>query len=147
MEDMVWHFEHSVECHSDKSFAWAFWTDVSNWERLEGNAVEWIRLQGPFAVGTSGTTKTPGQDPYVWEITYLEPERCAMIQMPLEGAVFYNTMIMESIGPRQTRIIQRLGLGGTKARDFIQGIQTFETSAPEGLAKLARSIESANRGS
>ncbi|WP_425234718.1 hypothetical protein [Ulvibacterium sp.] len=142
MGDTAWKFEHSVECNSDKSFAWAFWANVSNWQRLEGKAVEWIKLKGPFAVGTSGATKTPGQEPYIWKITQLDPEHSATIEMPLDGAVFCNVMIMESIGPNHTRITQRLSLTGIKAVDFAEGMQTFETSAPQGLAKLAKAIES-----
>lgn len=143
MGDTAWQFEHSVECNSDKSFAWAFWTDVFNWERLEGKAVKWIKLKGPFAVGTSGATKTPSQDPFNWKITQLDPERSATIEMPLDGAVFCNVMIMESIHPNRTQITQRLSLTGKKAADFTEGMQTFETSAPQGLAKLAKAIESA----
>ncbi len=143
----VWQFEHSVECHSNKSFAWSFWTDVSNWERLEGKAVEWIKLDGTFAVGSSGATKTPGQDPHYWEITQLDPECSATIEMPLEGAVFHNVIRMESLGPDRTRITQLLGLTGTKALDFTEGMQMFETSAPQGLANLAKAIGSAYKGS
>ncbi|WP_299530804.1 hypothetical protein [Ulvibacterium sp.] len=143
MHDIIWQFEHSVECNSHKSFAWAFWTDVSNWERLEGKAVEWIKLHGPFAIGTSGATKTPGQHPYTWTITQLEPERSATIEMPLDGAVFCNIIMMESMGPNRTQITQRLSLAGENAPDFAKGMRTFETSAPQGLKKLAKAIESA----
>ncbi len=143
MDDTAWQFEHSVECNSDKSFAWAFWTDVSNWERLEGNAVEWIKLEGPFAVGTSGATKTPGQDSYNWKITQLDPEHSATIEMPLDGAAFCNVMIMESIDSNRIQITQRLSLNGKKSADFAEGMQAFETSAPQGLAKLVKAIESA----
>lgn len=142
MPDIIWQFEHSVECNSNKSFAWAFWTDVSNWERLEGKAVEWIKLHGPFAVGTSGATKAPGQEPYTWKITQLDPERSATIEMPLDDAVFCNVMMMESIGADRTQIAQRLSLTGIKAADFAEGMRTFETNAPQGLAKLAKAIES-----
>lgn len=143
MSNAAWQFEHSVECNSDKSFAWAFWTDVSNWQRLEGKAVEWIKLNGPFTIGTSGATKTPGQNPYHWKITQLDPESSATIEMHLDGAVFYNVMIMESIGPDRIQITQRLSLTGVKAADFAEGMRTFETSAPQGLAKLTKAIESA----
>ena len=63
MQTTLWEFEHAVECDADQFFAWSYWTDVSNWEKLEGEAVDWIRLYGPFALGTNGATKMPGHEP------------------------------------------------------------------------------------
>ena len=42
MPSPCWEFEHSSECDAPVEHAWAYWTDVSNWERLEGEAVESI---------------------------------------------------------------------------------------------------------
>ncbi|WP_262696923.1 hypothetical protein [Ulvibacterium marinum] len=36
-----------------------------------------------------------------------------------------------------------MSLIGVKAADFAEGMRTFEASAPQGLAKLAKAIESA----
>ncbi|MCE7995645.1 MAG: hypothetical protein HEP71_26945 [Roseivirga sp.] len=146
MNENVWQFEHSVECSAHKSFVWSFWTDVSNWERIEGKAVEWIKLDGPFAVDTAGATKLPDQAPTQWRITQLESESSATIEMPLDGAVFYNVMMFESVTSGRTLIIQRLSLEGPKASSFTKGMQMFETSAPQGLVKLAKAIESDYKG-
>ena len=143
MNAIKWHFEHSVECNANRSFAWSFWIDVSNWERLEGKAVEWIRLEGPFVVGTSGVTKMPGQDPQHWKITQIDPERSATVEMPLDGAVFCSTITLESVSPDRTKITQRMSLNGEKAAELAKGMQIFEEHAPQGLAKLAKAIESA----
>lgn len=144
MEEVAWQFQHSVECKAAKSFAWSFWTDVSNWERIEGKAVEWIKLHGPFALGTVGETKMPGQEPQKWRIGQIDPGHSATIEMTVAGAQFYSEMILESISPDQTRIIQRMSLAGDKAQDLAEGMRVFETSAPQGLARLARAIEVAS---
>ncbi|MEX0287993.1 MAG: hypothetical protein AB3N14_02695 [Flavobacteriaceae bacterium] len=141
----IWQFEHTVACNTDKSFAWAFWTDVRNWERLEGNAVEWIRLNGPFEKGTSGETKSQGQEPHSWRITALEPEQSATIDITLDGAVFSNIILMDTIAPKSTKITQRLSLSGDKAASFVNGMKMFETTAPQGLKKLAEAIEAASK--
>ena len=139
----MWQFEHSVNCNVKKSFVWSFWTEVSNWERIEGKAVEWIKLHGPFTVGTSGTTKLSGQAPRHWEISQLDPEYSATIKMQLAGAEFYNAMSFESASPNQTLIIQHLSLRGPKASEFTEGMKMFESTAPQGLVKLAKVIEEA----
>lgn len=143
MNKAAWQFEHSIECAANRSFVWSFWTDISNWERLEGNAVEWIRLHGPFAEGTSGETKMPGQDAILWEIVRLDHERWAKIEMPLDGAIFCNVMRFEAITPDQTRITQRMFLYGDKASFLAEGMQPFAENAPQGLAKLVYEIEAA----
>lgn len=141
MSEVAWQFEHTVECKVNRSFVWSFWTNVSNWERIEGKAVEWIRLHGPFALGTFGETKMPGQDPQKWKIAQIDPGHSATIEMAIAGALFHNEMILESISPNQTRIVQRMSLTGAKAQDLAEGMRVFETSAPQGLAKLAKAIE------
>ena len=106
MNNPAWQFEHSAECKASKSFAWSFWTDVSNWERLEGKAVDWIKLDGAFIEGTTGVTKMPGQEPQAWKIVQLNPKQSATIEMTLGGAVFHNRMLMESISEDRTKITQ-----------------------------------------
>ncbi len=136
-----WEFQHTVDCRASKSFAWSFWTNVSNWERLEGKAVEWIKIYGPFVLGTKGETKMPEQPAQPWTITQLTPEHSATIEMPVAGAVFVNEMKMEALSDDRTRITQRLSLMGEKAAELAGGMAMFETSAPQGLAKLAKTIE------
>jgi len=141
MNETVWQFEHSVVCNASKSFVWRFWTDVSNWERLEGKAVEWIKLKGAFIEGASGVTKMPGQDPRYWEVKQVEPECSATIEMPLDDAVFYNRMVLKSLSPDRTLITQSMSLAGARAIDLAAGMHAFEINAPQGLAKLAKAIE------
>ena len=54
MEQNNCQFEHSVECNADIPFIWSFWTDVPNWKRIEGDGIEWIKLEGGFSEGTKG---------------------------------------------------------------------------------------------
>jgi hypothetical protein len=112
-------------------------------ERLEGKAVEWIKLKGAFAEGTIGETKIPGQDALQWKIVQLDFENSATIDMPFNNAIFKNRIIFESISDNQTCITQVLSLEGVNAYEYAEGMKVFETSAPQGLAKLAAAIETA----
>lgn len=143
MSKAVWQFEHTVTCKANRTFVWSFWTDVTNWEQIEGEAVELIRLDGPFATGTFGTTKAPGQEPYHWQIAECKEEHFARIEMKLDGAIFDNIMSFTHIGADETLIMQRMELSGPKAPSLVEGMTMFETIAPQGLAKLAESIEAA----
>ena len=55
---MTYEFEHSVVTSANVDFAWKVWTDVSNW--LFDKSIESVRLNGPFATGTTGVTKPAG---------------------------------------------------------------------------------------
>ncbi len=140
---MAWQFEHSVECNVSKSFAWDFWTNVTNWARIEGSAVEWIRINGPFAEGTTGQTKVPGQNPNEWRITQFNAGNSATICMPLEGAEFINVMLFNALSVNRTLITQQLSLVGPDASEMAEGMEIFEKSAPQGLRKLAEAMETA----
>lgn len=141
MEQAAWQFAHEVECNVHPAQAWAFWTDVSNWERLEGEAVEWIRLEGPFAEGSTGVTKMPGLPPQSWQIEKVVPGRSATIAITLEGATYRNRMVFEPVPENATRIIQVMSLTGEKAEAMAAGMTVFEESAPQGLKKLVGEIE------
>jgi hypothetical protein len=137
----VWEFEHSLECDATSEFAWDFWTTVANWKRVEGDAVEWIEMDGQFAVGTRGSTKSPGQEPRNWQIAEVDVGKLATIQMTLDGAVFATTMKFESLSEKRTRITQRMALTGDVPAELLEGIRTFEATAPQGLAKMVSFIE------
>lgn len=137
----LWEFEHAVECQASRSCAWSYWTDVSNWELLEGDAVEWIRLDGEFAAGASGETKSPGHDAMRWTIAQLDPQCSATIELPLDGALFANAMRFESLCAERTRIVQRMSLTGARAAALVESMRAFEANAPAGLAKLAAATE------
>lgn len=151
--NIVWEFEHAVECNANRTFAWSFWTDVSNWQRIEGEAVDEIVLDGPFEVGTHGQTKAPGQEPRNWRISEINssavhsPEvdspQSATIEMPIDQCLFLSRMVFESLSDGRTRITQHLSLQGEVPDEMLAGIRTFEQSAPQGLARLAEAIAEA----
>ena len=138
-----WQFEHSREIHAERLFVWSFWTDVTNWEKIEGKAVEWIKLHGPFAEGVKGETKMPGMDPHYWWVREIMPGYSATIEMPLDGAIFYNRIVLASLSPDRTLMTQTMSLAGDKAEGFVPGMKVFEENAPQALAKMAQAMEEA----
>lgn len=141
----MWEFEHSVETEAARAFAWRFWTDVSNW--AFDSSIEWVRLDGPFASGTMGETKSPGLDPVRWELKGVRPEEEAVVEMALPGATLRFHWRFEDAPEGGTRITQRASLDGPAADDLIrQGAQEFERGIPEGMRKLASFMSEAARG-
>lgn len=140
MSNPAWQFECSVETAARLEFAWQFWTDVTNWSRLEPG-VE-FEMDGPFAPGTRGITRMPGQEPRHWIIRDVDPGRSWTQELALPGASFFIRMRFEEAEPGRTRITQRLWLEGDGAGTFLDGVRLFESTTPEGMKRIAAAIAS-----
>jgi hypothetical protein len=141
MNVFPWEFQCAIEIDAYPQFAWQFWTNVANWKELEPG-VE-FELDGPFAPGTRGRTRMPGQEPRDWVIRAVEPGRSWTQEMPLPGASFMVSMQFEEVAQCRTRITQRLWLEGEGAEAYLDGVQLFETTTPPGLKRIAAVIENA----
>src|SRR2546426_517750 len=82
MNDVVYQVEHSVEAPVSPAFAWDWRTDVRNWDDPPAQ----FQLDGPFAAGSWGTTRLPGQEPLRWQIRDVQPGKSFVMEMPLDRA-------------------------------------------------------------
>src|SRR5438034_8259249 len=62
MSDEAWELTQSVETDASLAFAWNYWTNVANWDDPPAK----FELDGPFAAGSHGTTRLPGQERLHW---------------------------------------------------------------------------------
>ncbi|HEX8088118.1 MAG TPA: SRPBCC family protein [Blastocatellia bacterium] len=106
----MWEFEHSVEMTPSRDFVWRFWTDVNNW--AFDTSIEWVRLEGPFASGTVGVTKSPGIEPVRWVLKKVDAGKQAIIEMALADATLRFHWRFEDVTAGGTRITQRVTLTG-----------------------------------
>jgi hypothetical protein len=82
MANVPWEITHSVETNASLVFAWNFWTNISNWDDPPAE----FELEGPFAIGSRGSTRLPGQEPLHWFIREIAPPNAATIEMGLDDA-------------------------------------------------------------
>jgi Polyketide cyclase / dehydrase and lipid transport len=136
-----WRFEHSVVAQVPLEAAWAFWTDVSNWDL--DPSVEWAKLDGPFAAGTRGITKQKVGEPIQWRIREASLGD-ATIEIELPGAVVYFRWRFVPAGVGATTITQSVILSGPNAEVFVNIANTqLAAGIPEGMRKLAAATERA----
>jgi hypothetical protein len=131
-----WKFEHAVVCAVPREFAWAYWTDIGNWDDPPAQ----FRLDGPFRSGARLTTVLPGQELY-WVIRDVEAGFGALIEMELSGAVVGLRWRFEEIAGERTRISQAVSLSGDGAEALVDQAKMFETNLPDGMRKLAQAME------
>jgi hypothetical protein len=69
MANAAWETMHEEETEASRDFGWRYWTDVANWDDSPAR----VELDGPFAVGSRGLTRLPGQEPIGWIIREVTP--------------------------------------------------------------------------
>ena len=140
MSDEAWELTQSVETDASLAFAWNYWANVANWEDPPAK----FELDGPFAAGSHGTTRLPGQEPLHWLLRAVTPPNTATIDLQLEGAVLSFEWRLDPLTDLRTRLTQQVVLKGENAVKFrSQAESTFSSSLPEGMQKLARAIADA----
>lgn len=140
MTTVAWEMTHAVETNASPAFAWKFWTDVANWDDPPAK----FELGGPFANGSRGTTRLPGQEPLQWFIRDVTPPSVATIEMQLEGATLLFDWRFEKLADERTRLTQRVVLKGENADVYLSQVKSvFTANLPNGMNKLAAAMASA----
>jgi Polyketide cyclase / dehydrase and lipid transport len=67
----MWTYDYSAETTADPDAIYDLFRDVTSWPRWN-SGVEAMELDGPFAAGTTGTMKVPGQDPLRMRLVSVE---------------------------------------------------------------------------
>lgn len=142
MTNIAWQFAYSVEAEVSPSFAWSWQTDIRNWNDPSAQ----FRLDGPFADGTWGTTRLPGQEPMRWQVRDIRPGTSFIIDMPLDRAILSFEWMFDAISNRRTRITQRIVLSGDNAGAYADEVRaSFGSTLSDGMKRIADELVRAER--
>jgi hypothetical protein len=134
---IAWEIEHSVETDASQTVAWSFWTNVANWSDPPAE----FELDGPFAFGSCGTTRMPGQPPMHWIIREVQARHTATIEGQIDGAIFSCQWRFEAIADGRTRLTQRLELRGENAAALVTEVDAaFRPNIAAGMQKIAAAM-------
>lgn len=137
MSEVAWELAHSVETDATPAFAWSYMTSVANWDEPPAE----FELDGPFAAGSRGTTRMPGQEPRHWHIQEVIPMRSYTIETPLDRAALSFEWRFEALADGRTRLTQRIVLQGENATAYVAQVQAaFLSSLPAGMNKIAAAM-------
>lgn len=142
MNDVVYQVEHSVEAPVSPAFAWDWRTDVRNWDDPPAQ----FQLDGPFAAGSWGTTRLPGQrEPLRWQVRDVRPGRSFVIEMPLgPRATLSFEWRFDAVSDRRTRLTQRIVLAGDDAAAYAPQVRAaFGSNLPDGMSRIAAAMAAA----
>ena len=143
MSDAAWEIAHSVETTASPVFAWAHLTNVANWDDPPAE----FELDGPFAVGSCGTTRMPGQEPRHWRLREVNPMKSYVLEAPLERAVMSFEWRFDGLADGGTRLTQHIVLKGENAAAYVAQFQAaFASSLAAGMTRIAEALERAEAG-
>ncbi len=142
MTNIACQLEHSVEAEVSPAFAWSWRTDIKNWDDPPAQ----FQLDGPFAKGSWGTTRLPGQEPLRWQIRDVQPGKSFAIVMPLDHAVLSFDWLFDAVSDRRTRITQCIVLSGDNAAAYADQVRAgFGLNLPDGMKRIADAMVRAER--
>jgi hypothetical protein len=140
MTNIAWQLAHSVDADVTPQFAWNWQTDIRNWDDPSAQ----FQLDGPFANGVWGTTRTPEREPIRWQVRDVRPGISFIIDMPLEQAVLSFEWVFDAISTRRTRITQRVVLSGDNAGAYVDQVRAaFGSTLRDGMKRIADALAAA----
>lgn len=85
--------EHTVQTTAPAAKIWPLYEDVTMWPQWD-HAVEWVKLNGPFAQGTSGTLKPKGGPKVAFVMSEVTPHKSftSVSQLPLTKMIFAHRL-------------------------------------------------------
>jgi hypothetical protein len=141
MAIIPWEITHSVEADASPAFAWHYWTNIANWDDPPAG----FELDGPFATGSRGVTRLPGQEPLHWFIREVTPPIAATIEIGLDGAALSFEWRFVGLADGRTRLTQRIALQGEKADRYLSQVKpAFTANPPHAMNRLATAVADAD---
>jgi hypothetical protein len=138
---MAYHVQLSIESSLDRARAWNFWSNVTNWAKVDPG-IQSVDLDGPFTSGTRGVTRISESAALHWQLAEVETGQKTVIEAFLPGAVVRFHWNFEEAPGDKVRITQRVSLAGERVEDYLQGLKELEQQLPAGMKRLVQAMES-----
>jgi hypothetical protein len=140
MSGAAWQTEYSVKTSASREFAWAYMSDVSNWDDPPAQFV----LDRRFASGARGTTRMPGQSPRDWQLRDVTPVESYTIEFLLDGAILSFEWGFKELPGGGAMLTQHIELTGENALAFQADIQKmFAAGLAPGMTRIAEAMDRA----
>jgi len=111
----MWQYEYAAETTVAPAAVWAVLRDLDHWAEWD-TSMEWVRLDGPVAVGSAVVMKPIGQDPITSTITAVD-----------EGVRYEDETVFGEVTLRFSHTLHPLG-GGTRV------VHRLEVDGPDAAA-------------
>ena len=110
----MWTHEHTAETATSPEAIWRVLADLDQWASWD-TSMDWVRLQGPFQVGSEVVMKPKGQDPITSVILKATENQRYADQTDLGDVTLRFSHTLQPLAGGGTRIIHRLEITGPAA--------------------------------
>ena len=131
----MWTWEHTLLTDAPAAVIWERYVDTTGWPAWDHGLAS-LTLDGPFAVGTTGTADFIGPGPLPYRLTAVEPGRrfADVTELPGMTVAFEHTLEPLAAGTRMTHRITITGPDADTAGPAVgSGIAG---GVPESMANL-----------
>jgi uncharacterized protein YndB with AHSA1/START domain len=140
----MWVHEHTGETAASPQAVWQVLCDLDQWGSWD-TSLEWVRLKGPFQVGSQVVMKPNGQDPITSVIVEARENRLYADQTNLGEVTLRFSHTLEPLEGGGTRVTHRLEIAGPAADSTGPELGPAITEDfPEAMAALLARAESAS---
>jgi len=109
----MWTHEHTVEAATSPEAVWRVLADLDQWASWD-TSMDWVRLEGPFQVGSQVTMKPKGQDPITSVILEATENQAYADQTDLGEVTLRFSHTLQPLAGG-TRVTHRLEITGPAA--------------------------------
>jgi uncharacterized protein YndB with AHSA1/START domain len=110
----MWVHEHTAETAVPREKVWAALADIDSWSEWDTSMAE-IKLDGPFAVGSTVSMTPIGQDPIRSRIVEIEDGTTYADETSFGGVLLRFSHTLTELPDGITRITHRLEITGDEA--------------------------------
>jgi uncharacterized protein YndB with AHSA1/START domain len=110
----MWMHEHTAATAASPEQVWRVLRDLDQWASWD-TSMEWVRLQGPFQVGSQVVMKPKGQDPITSVIVQATKNRVYADQTDMGEVTLRFSHTLEPLEGGGTRVTHRLEITGPAA--------------------------------
>jgi Polyketide cyclase / dehydrase and lipid transport len=107
----MYSFEFSTELDASRDAVWKVWSDMTKYPEWDPRELE-LRLDGPFAAGTTGYSKQKGNPGGVFRIVDVSAPSAWTNASPLPGGELVISHRLDELGGTRTRITKRYQVTG-----------------------------------
>jgi hypothetical protein len=134
----MWTSEHSMDSPARLDAIWPLCADVSQWSSWSV-AIDAVRLDGPFAGGTTGSITPSGQDELPLRmIEVVDRERYTSETEVSDSVRLRMTHVFTALPDGGTRIWHETAIVGPGAEYFAESFgDAMTSSVPKSLAALS----------
>jgi uncharacterized protein YndB with AHSA1/START domain len=110
----MWVHEYTAETPASPKAVWQVLRDLDQWGSWD-TSLEWVRLKGPFQVGSQITMKPNGQDPITSVIVQATENRVYADETSMGGVTLRFSHTLEPLEGGGTKVTHRLEITGPAA--------------------------------